>query len=98
MFSYLEYQLVTLGFALCMIASLGTLEIFMRKYQILPLLYNGMFTSRNRRLYCFGTDITSGAGGKMIRRRSKMMVRIYRSRNIFVRPSPGRPLRSSVAY
>jgi len=74
--TYIQYQLITLGFAGVMLASLALLEIFMAKYQILPLLYNGMFLVRQRRLYCFGTDITSGTGGKRIRGSAKMMVRV----------------------
>ena len=42
----------------------------------MPLMFNGMFLVRQRRLYCFGTDVTTGSEGKRIRGNAKMMVRV----------------------
>jgi hypothetical protein len=76
MLSYMEYHLVLVGLCGAILFGLGALEFIMRKYQILPLMFNGMFLVRQRRLYCFGTDITTGSEGKRIRGNAKMMVRV----------------------
>ncbi|KAF4657094.1 hypothetical protein FOZ61_006499 [Perkinsus olseni] len=75
-FSWFEYQLLalTLGGAMCV--SLVLLEAALRRYHILPLLYNGMFTVKKRRLNCFNIDITDEPMGKGIRSRAKMNLRL----------------------
>ncbi|KAF4674077.1 hypothetical protein FOL47_009756 [Perkinsus chesapeaki] len=62
------------GGAMCV--ALALLEAALRKYQILPLLYNGMFTVKKRRINCFNIDITDEPMGKGIRCRAKMNLRL----------------------
>jgi hypothetical protein len=63
MSSWLEYQLLTLTLGGFMVLALVLTELLMRRYQVLPLLFSGMFTIRSRRLYCFECDITDSSLG-----------------------------------
>lgn len=74
-FSYLEYQLLLMSLASCMCLCLGIIEVVMRRFQMLPLLFPGMFSLRKRRIFFFEFDITDGALGKHIRADAKIIIR-----------------------
>mmetsp|Transcript_17641 Transcript_17641/g.32482 ORF Transcript_17641/g.32482 Transcript_17641/m.32482 type:complete len:414 (-) Transcript_17641:94-1335(-) len=75
-FSYLEYQLLMLSLAGTICTAIGTVEIALRRFQVLPLLFPGMFIVRERRFYFFNFDISDGSLGKRIRAEAKMLIRI----------------------
>jgi|Transcript_20694 hypothetical protein len=75
-FSYVEYQVMMLSLAGTICASLFIIEIAMRRFQVLPLLFPGMFSIRDRRFYFFNFDISDGTLGKTIRSEAKMLIRI----------------------
>lgn len=75
-FSYLEYQMLMLSLAGTICTAIGTAEIALRRFQVLPLLFPGMFVVRERRFYFFNFDISDGALGKKIRAEAKMLIRI----------------------
>lgn len=75
-FSYLEYQLLMLSLAGTICTAIGTVEVALRRFQVLPLLFPGMFVVRERRFYFFNFDISDGALGKRIRAEAKMLIRI----------------------
>jgi hypothetical protein len=75
-FTYYEYQAMMLSLAGTICTSLFIIEIAMRRFQVLPLLFPGMFSIRERRFYFFNFDISDGTLGKKIRSEAKMLIRI----------------------
>lgn len=75
-FSYIEYQAIMLFLAGMMVVSLVAVEIALTRFQVLPLLFPGMFSVRERRFYCFSFDLSDGAIGKKIRAEAKMLIRM----------------------
>jgi len=75
-FSYIEYQALMLGLAGGTIAALGAVEVALSRFQVLPLIFPGMFSVRERRFYFFSFDISDGAIGKQVRAEAKMLIRI----------------------
>eukprot|EP00927_Polykrikos_kofoidii_P041134 TRINITY_DN35051_c0_g1_i1.p1 TRINITY_DN35051_c0_g1~~TRINITY_DN35051_c0_g1_i1.p1 ORF type:complete len:376 (-),score=63.39 TRINITY_DN35051_c0_g1_i1:84-1211(-) len=75
-FSYLEYQALLLSLAAAMCVGLMVLEVALSRFQVLPLLYPGMFSVRDRRFLFFGFDISNGQMGKRIRGDAKMLIRV----------------------
>lgn len=75
-FSWIEYQALMLCLAGIICASLFFVEIGLSRFQVLPLLYPGMFTVRERRFFFFNFDISDGVIGKSVRAEAKMVVRI----------------------
>merc|ERR1719316_2185806 len=75
-FTYLEYQLLLLCLAGAMCMGLMAIEVTLSRFQVLPLLYPGMFSVRERRFYFFSFDISDGALGKRIRADAKMLIRM----------------------
>lgn len=75
-FSFIEYQALILTLACGIVALLVALEVAIRRFQLLPLLYPGMFSVRDRRFYVFDLDISDGPLGKRIRKEAKMLMRM----------------------
>lgn len=75
-FSYLEYQAFMLGLAGLIISGVSVVELAMRRFQVLPILFPGVFTVTCRRLYFFSFDISDGQVGKRIRSEAKMLIRV----------------------
>lgn len=75
-FSYLEYQALMLSLAGVMCMGLFFVEIAISRFQVLPLVFPGMFTVRDRRFYFFNFDISDGALGKRVRADAKMVIRM----------------------
>jgi len=74
-FSYIEYQAIMLGLAGVMCLSMAMVEISINRFHVLPLLFPGMFTIRNRRLFAYNVDITDGKFGGVLRTEAKVIVR-----------------------
>jgi hypothetical protein len=74
--TYLEYQLLLLSLvgAMGLVVFMG--ELALNRFQVLPLLFPGMFTVRQRRFYFFNFDISDGNIGKSIRADAKMLIRL----------------------
>lgn len=75
-FTYWEYQALMLALAGTMLLGLVAIELMMKRYQVLPLLFPGMFTIRERRLYFFDRDVGDVAIAKQLRGQAKLLVRI----------------------
>lgn len=74
-FTYWEYQALMLALAGTMLLGLVAIELMMKRYQVLPLLFPGMFTIRERRLYFFDRDVGDVAIAKQLRGQAKLLVR-----------------------
>jgi len=75
-FTYWEYQALMLALAGTMLLGLVAIELMMKRYQVLPLLFPGMFSIRERRLYFFDRDVGDVAIAKQLRGQAKLLVRI----------------------
>lgn len=75
-FSYLEYQALLFILAAFMCLCLFVVEVSLTRFQVLPLLFPGMFAVRDRRFLFFGFDVSDGVLGKKIRGGAKMLVRL----------------------
>jgi len=71
-----QYQALMLCLAGTMCLGLVAIELTMRRFQVLSLLFPGMFSVRERRLYFFDFDVDDVAIGKRLRSEAKLMVRI----------------------
>jgi len=75
-FSWIEYQALMLCLAGVICTSLFFVEIALNRFQVLPLLFPGMFSVKDRRFYFFNFDISDGVLGKKIRAEAKMACRM----------------------
>jgi len=75
-FSWIEYQALMLCLAGVICTALFFVEIALSRFQVLPLLFPGMFSVRDRRFYFYNFDISDGGQGKRIRAEAKMVVRM----------------------
>jgi len=75
-FSYLEYQIIMMALAASMCVALGITEIVIGRFHVLPLLFPGMFSVRERKFFFFSYDVTDGRHGKSIRAQAKMLIRM----------------------
>jgi hypothetical protein len=75
-FSYVEYQVFMLLLAGIICSAIGLIEVAMRRFQVLPLLFPGVFSVQRRRFYFFTYDVSDGALGKQIRAQAKMLIRM----------------------
>lgn len=74
--SFIEYQALIAALAGIMCLGLGVLEIILNRFQVLPVLFSGMFSVRDRRFYIYDVDISDGPRGKMVRMQAKMLTRV----------------------
>lgn len=75
-FNYIEYQVLMLCLTGVICTTLFFAEIALNRFQVLPLLFPGMFTVRDRRFYFFSFDISDGTIGKRVRSEAKKTVRL----------------------
>jgi len=75
-FSYVEYQALMLSLAGFICMGLAVIEVVLNRFQVLPLLFPGIFCVRERHFYFFNFDISDGPLGKMIRAEARMLIRI----------------------
>ncbi len=64
--SPLTYQMLSLGLALSLCASLILVEIVIRKYHVLPVVFSSILTVKKKRTTCYGSDITDNPKGRVI--------------------------------
>jgi len=74
-FSWFEYQALMLILAAMVVSSLFFVEMTLKNFQVLPLLFPGMFSVHEKRFLFFNHDI-SGLRAKRIRGEAKMVLRI----------------------
>jgi len=74
-FSFIEYQALMLCLAGAMVACLFFMEMAMNRFQVLPIMFPGMFRVTERRFFFFNFDISDGNIGKRVRAEAKMLVR-----------------------
>jgi len=74
--SHTEYQGLLLCCAGLMSMALAVTEVVLNRFQVLPVLFPGMFCVQDRHFYCFSFDISDGALGKTIRAEAKMLIRV----------------------
>jgi len=75
-FSHHEYTALMLCLAGVICTALFFVELALSRFQVLPLLFPGMFSVRDRRFFYFNFDISDGPRGKSIRAEAKMIVRM----------------------
>lgn len=75
-FSWIEYQMLMIALAGFICTALFVVEIALNRFQVLPLLFPGMFRVQERRFFFFNFDISDGGLGKSVRAEAKMVVRI----------------------
>lgn len=75
-FSYFEYQVFMLLLATVICSSIATVDLVLNRFQVLPLLFPGVFSVRNRRFFFFTYDISDGVLGKRVRGQAKMLIRM----------------------
>jgi len=74
-FSWIDYQALMLILAAITISTILFVEQTLKSFQVLPLLFPGMFSVSGKRFHFFRHDI-SGGRGKKIRGEAKMILRI----------------------
>jgi len=75
-FSWIEYQMLMIALAGFICTALFVVEIALNRFQVLPLLFPGMFRVQERAFFFFNFDISDGGLGKSVRAEAKMVVRI----------------------
>mmetsp|Transcript_28302 Transcript_28302/g.64093 ORF Transcript_28302/g.64093 Transcript_28302/m.64093 type:complete len:377 (-) Transcript_28302:141-1271(-) len=75
-FSYVEYQAFMVALAAIIVVGLLAIEFTMNRFQVLPLLFPGMFSVRERRFYFFDFDVSNGAMAGRLRSHAKTLVRM----------------------
>jgi len=75
-FSYIEYQAIVLILAGIMCVGMIGIELTMNRFQMLPLLFPGVFSVRERRFYFFELDVTNGKVAEQLRSHAKMLARM----------------------
>lgn len=75
-FSWYEYQVLMLVQAAMVCASIFFVEMTIKNFQVLPLLFPGMFRVHERRFYFFNHDVSDSSSGKKVRGEAKMILRL----------------------
>eukprot|EP00419_Tripos_fusus_P045166 CAMPEP_0172830712 /NCGR_PEP_ID=MMETSP1075-20121228/22454_1 /TAXON_ID=2916 /ORGANISM="Ceratium fusus, Strain PA161109" /LENGTH=135 /DNA_ID=CAMNT_0013673047 /DNA_START=49 /DNA_END=453 /DNA_ORIENTATION=+ len=75
-FSYIEYQAMVLCLAGTICVGMLGIEITMNRFQMLPLLFPGVFSVRERRFYFFDVDVSNGQVAGKLRTHAKMLCRM----------------------
>jgi len=73
-FSFLEYQALMLVLAGGIALGLLTVEFAMKRFQVLAVLFPGMFSIRERKLFFFDFEVKDGALANRLRSQSKALV------------------------
>lgn len=75
-FSYLEYQAIMVCLAAIICCGLVAIELTMNRFQVLPLLFPGMFSIRERKFYFFDYLVDNGPMAGRLRSQAKMLMRM----------------------
>ncbi|CAE8626119.1 unnamed protein product [Polarella glacialis] len=74
--SYLEYQFVMLCLACAMCISLGVVELLLKRFQLLPMLFPGVFHIREKHFFFFDMEVRDVRIGKALRWEAMMLTRV----------------------
>eukprot|EP00440_Ansanella_granifera_P064016 gb/GFBE01069403.1/.p1 GENE.gb/GFBE01069403.1/~~gb/GFBE01069403.1/.p1 ORF type:complete len:379 (+),score=94.67 gb/GFBE01069403.1/:1-1137(+) len=74
-FSYLEYQALMFFLAICMCLALVMVELGMKRFALLPMLFPGVFSIREKRFFFFDIEVRDVAVGKALRWEATMLTR-----------------------
>lgn len=74
--SYFEYQAIVLCLAGTICVGMIGIEITMNRFQMLPIIFPGVFSVRERRFYFYEVDVTNGAVAEKLRSHAKMLIRM----------------------
>lgn len=74
--SFIEYQATLLLVALLMCAGWAVIELTMNRFQVLTIVFPGMFSVRGRRFFFFDFDVSDKTVGKRLREDAKMILRV----------------------
>lgn len=75
-FSYIEYQALMLCLAALMCMGFVAIEFATRRFQVLPLLFPGMFSIREREFYFFDIAVMDGEKRNQLRSQAKLLLRV----------------------
>ncbi|CAE7531728.1 unnamed protein product [Symbiodinium natans] len=75
-FSSLEYQAIMFVLAILMSVSWALVEIVMKRFALLPVLFPGVFAIREKRLYFFDIEVNEVSDGKALRWEAMMITRL----------------------
>jgi len=76
LFSYVEYQALTLGLGALTFVGLIAIEFAMKRFQVLPVLFPGMFSLREKRFFFFDVEVKDGTIARLLKKQAKMLVRM----------------------
>lgn len=75
-FDFIEYQALMLFLAAAICLGLLTIELAMRRFQVLPVMFPGMFSVRERKFFFFDFEVRDGMVAEQLRWRSKVLIRM----------------------
>mmetsp|Transcript_85532 Transcript_85532/g.184569 ORF Transcript_85532/g.184569 Transcript_85532/m.184569 type:complete len:384 (+) Transcript_85532:156-1307(+) len=75
-FSYIEYQALMLCLASLMVMGMGVIELALNRFQVMPLLFPGMYSVRGRRFYIFDVEVTDTLLARRLHWHTKMVIRM----------------------
>mmetsp|Transcript_58031 Transcript_58031/g.123273 ORF Transcript_58031/g.123273 Transcript_58031/m.123273 type:complete len:360 (+) Transcript_58031:407-1486(+) len=75
-FSYFEYQALMLSLAATMIIGMVLIELFTSRFQVLALIFPGMFSIRERKFFFYDMNIEDPVLGSRLRKDAKNILRL----------------------
>eukprot|EP00438_Fugacium_kawagutii_P010371 Skav232001 [mRNA] locus=scaffold719:547221:575173:- [translate_table: standard] len=75
-FSSLEYQAIMFCLAFAMCLTMAVVEVVMKRFALLPVIFPGVFAIREKRLYFFDIEVKEVSVGKALRWEAMMVMRV----------------------
>lgn len=75
-FSSLEYQAIMFSLAFAMCVTMAIVEVVMKRFALLPVIFPGVFAIREKRLYFFDIEVKEVTVGKALRWEAMMTMRV----------------------
>eukprot|EP00435_Cladocopium_sp_Y103_P010029 s156_g2.t1 len=75
-FSSLEYQAIMFCLAFAMCVTMAIVEVVMKRFALLPVIFPGVFAIREKRLYFFDIEVKEVTVGKALRWEAMMTMRV----------------------
>lgn len=75
-FSSLEYQAIMFCLAFAMCVTMAIVEVIMKRFALLPVIFPGVFAIREKRLYFFDIEVKEVTVGKALRWEAMMIMRV----------------------
>ncbi|CAJ1342617.1 unnamed protein product, partial [Effrenium voratum] len=75
-FSSLEYQAIMFVLAFIMCLSMAIVEVVMKRFALLPVLFPGVFAIREKRLFFYDIEVKDVIVGKALRWEAMMIMRV----------------------